>query len=180
MDVGGAATLAAAVCGVVGTLLSALLTQRAADRGRRREQEHAEELRSQRNQTLELRACYVAFNTAARHYLAALTDELFALGRDDELPLARKRLTDARDHYRQVYAEAQIWVPDPVLGLVVGLNRELGSIYGMVRRLDDRAGRPGDSPAAAEADLQWLWTALRGVRREMRRELGVARADSGR
>ncbi|WP_405973381.1 hypothetical protein OG496_31745 [Streptomyces sp. NBC_00988] len=39
MDVSGAGAPIVAIVGVAGTLLSALLTQRAAERGRRREQE---------------------------------------------------------------------------------------------------------------------------------------------
>ncbi|MFF7358089.1 hypothetical protein ACFZA1_36525 [Streptomyces filipinensis] len=45
-----------AVVGVVGTLLCALLTQRAADRSRRREREHTEQVRERRGHTQELHA----------------------------------------------------------------------------------------------------------------------------
>ncbi|MEV5311205.1 hypothetical protein [Streptomyces sp. NPDC052610] len=180
MDVGvGTATLVAVV-GVVGTLLSALLTQRAADRGRRREQQRVEELWERRSEALELRACYVAVNTAARHYLAALTDVLHALGRETELPSVRQRLTAARDQHREVYAEAQMRLPDRVLGPAATVSHELGALYGMVRRLDDGVPGPGDSPAAVQRDIDALWERLREMRRAMRADLGAARSDSGR
>nr|WP_329172533.1 hypothetical protein [Streptomyces decoyicus] len=84
MDVGSATALWAAVVGVVGTLLSALLPQRAADRSRQREQERAEQSCERRSEVQELRSCDVALNTAARQYLAALTDQLNALSRGED------------------------------------------------------------------------------------------------
>ncbi|MFF1283768.1 hypothetical protein [Streptomyces sp. NPDC058299] len=180
MDVGGVTAPVVAVVGVVGTLLSALLTQRAADRGRRREQARVEEARERRRHAQELRACYVGLNTAARHCLAALTDQLHALGRTAELRTVRQRLTEARDQYRDVYAEAQMRVPEQVLDLAGGLSHDLGAVYGMVRRPDDGVPRSGDSPAAVQESIEELWGRLRRMRREMCTELGVFRADSGR
>ncbi|WP_328928960.1 hypothetical protein OG429_33285 [Streptomyces sp. NBC_00190] len=180
MDIGVVTAQLTAVAGVVGTLMSALLTQRAADRSRQREQERAEELWDQRTSAQELWACYVALNTSSRHYLAALTDQLHALGHDAEVPHARQRLTGARDHHREVYAEAQIRLPERVLDHAAAVSHGLGAVYGMVRRLDDGARRPGDSPAAAQAAIVSLWARLREMRREMRADLGASRSDSGR
>ncbi|GGV15328.1 hypothetical protein GCM10010260_63060 [Streptomyces filipinensis] len=179
MDVGGATAPVVAVVGVVGTLLSALLTQRAADRSRRREREHAEQVRERRGHTQELHACYVALNTAARQYLAALTDQVHALGRDEEPWPLRRRLTQARDRYRDVYAEAQVRVPERMLPLAADLSRDLGAVYGMVRRLDDGVPRAGDSADAAKAGIDAQWGRLRLIRREMRADLGTSWADSG-
>ncbi|MFJ9867949.1 hypothetical protein [Streptomyces sp. NPDC101165] len=180
MDVGGATALVVAIVGVVGTLLSALLTQRAADRSRRREQEHAEELQERRKQAQELRSCYVALNTSARHYLAALTDQLHALGRTEDVRVVRQRLTEARDQYRDVYAEAQLRVPERVLDLAGDFSRDLGTVYGMVRRLDEGAPRAGDSPGAVQQGIDALWGGLRRIRRAMRVELGASWVDFGR
>ncbi|MEU6671235.1 hypothetical protein [Streptomyces sp. NPDC046727] len=180
MDLGEVTAPVVAVVGVVGTLLSALLTQRAADRGRRREQERAEAVRERRRHAQELRACYVALNSSARQYLAALTDQVHALGRDEELRTVRQRLTEARDQYRDVYAEAQMRMPERVLDLAAGLSHDLGAVYGMVRRLDDGGPRAGDSPAAVRESIDELWARLRRMRRELRTELGAFRADSGR
>ncbi|MEU0851908.1 hypothetical protein ABZ387_28665 [Streptomyces flaveolus] len=180
MDLGDATALVAAVVGVVGTLLSALLTQRAADRSRQREQERAEAVRERRSEAQELWSCYVALNTAGRQYLAALTDLLHALGRAEELPSVRQRLTGARDQYRDVYAEAQMRLPQRVLAHAGDVSHELGVVYGTVRRLDDGVPRPGDSTAAAQGAIDGLWERLREMRREMRADLGAPRADSGR
>ncbi|MGW7363179.1 hypothetical protein ACWGI8_07065 [Streptomyces sp. NPDC054841] len=180
MDLGSATAPLVAVVGVVGTLLSALLTQRAADRSRQREQERAEQLRDRRSEARELRSCYVALNTSARQYLAALTDQLHALGRDEDLRSVRQRLTEARDQHRDVYAEAQMRVPVRVLELAGDLSHDLGLVYGMVRRLDDGVLRAGDSPDAVQETIDTLWGRLRLMRREMRADLGASRADFGR
>ncbi|MFD5563738.1 hypothetical protein [Kitasatospora griseola] len=177
---GDTGTLGVAIVGVVGTLLSALLTRRAADRSRQRERERAQEAADRRQQEQQLRACFVALNAAARQYLAALTDQLHALGHEPDLPDARRRLTAARDHFREVYAEAQVRVPEPVLGPAGRFSRELGAVYGMVRRLDGGVPRPGDSPEAVRERIAVLWTALRRIRAEMRFQLGVSRSDVGR
>ncbi|WP_257001561.1 hypothetical protein [Streptomyces albidoflavus] len=151
MDVGSVTAVSVAVVGVVGTLLSALLTQRAADRSRQRERERAELARECRGELLDVRTCYVALNTATRQYLAARTDQVHALRRDGSGPV-RQRLTAARDQHRDVYAEAQLHVPDPVLDLAGQLSRELGAVYGMVKRLDAGAPREGDSVT----DALWM------------------------
>ncbi|MFG2986655.1 hypothetical protein ACGFYQ_36345 [Streptomyces sp. NPDC048258] len=179
MDIGVVTAPLVAVVGVVGTLMSALLTQRAADRSRRRERERAEEVWDRRTEAQELWECYVALNTSGRHYLAALTDQLYALGRDAELPHVRQRLTDARDHHREVYAEAQMRLPERVLDHAGAVSHGLGAVYGMVRRLDDGMPRPGDSPGAAHEGIQALWARLREMRREMRADLGAFRGGVG-
>ncbi|UQI45766.1 hypothetical protein M1P56_16090 [Streptomyces sp. HU2014] len=180
MDIDVTTALLVAVVGVLGTLLSALLVQRAADRSRQRERERVEELWGRRSEAQELRSCYVELNAAARHYLAALTDQLYALGRDADLPYVRQRLTEARDQHREVYAEAQMRMPERVLDHAGTLGRGLGAVYGMVRRLDDGVPRPGDAPAAVQEGIDALWERLRELRREMRADLGATRADSGR
>lgn len=179
VDVGSVTAVSVAVVGVVGTLLSALLTQRAADRSRQRERERAEVARERRGELLEVRTCYVALNTATRQYLAALTDQVHALRRDGSGPV-RQRLTDARDQHRDVYAEAQLRVPDPVLDLAGELSRELGTVYGMVRRLDAGTPREGDSATSAQERIDALWRLLREMRRRMRAELGVPATAGGR
>ncbi|MFJ7196314.1 MULTISPECIES: hypothetical protein [unclassified Streptomyces] len=177
MDSDSAIAPLVAVVGVVGTLLSALLTQHAADRSRQREQERAEQLRERRSAAEGRRSCYVALNTAARQYLAALTDQLHALSRDGEPHSARQRLTDARDLHREVYAEAQMRLPENVLGLAGEVSHALGAVYGSLRRMDDGVPRPGDSPAAAQRDIDALWGRLREMRRAMRADLGAEGED---
>lgn len=174
-----AAGLCVAVVGVLGTLASSLLTQRAADTSRRREQ--AEERRDQeRRAGLDARRdTYVALNTACRQYLAALTDQMHALinadgsGNADGPGDASRRLTEARDAHRDCYAEAQLLVPDPVLDLAGAVNRSLSATYGMLMRLDHGDPRPGDSLDAARTDIELLWRQVRLMRQRMRGDLGV-------
>ncbi|MET9610647.1 hypothetical protein ABZZ17_37145 [Streptomyces sp. NPDC006512] len=180
MDAGSTTALAVAVVGVVGTLLSALLTQRAAELSRMRQEERAEELRERRGEAGLRRACCVALNTASRQYVAALTDQLHALGHEEELRAVRQRLIEARDLHRDVYAEAQMRLPERVLGIAGEVAHALGGVYGSLRRLDDGVPRPGDSVAAAQADIDALWDLLREMRRGMRAEPGVSGPGSGR
>lgn len=163
-----------AVAGMLGTLLSALLTQQAAERSRRREQERAEWAQARARETEERRTCYVALNTASRQYLAALTDHMHALLRAEDPRPVRQRLTEARDLHRDVYAEAQMRLPDPVLALAGEATHALGTLYGRLRRLDDGVPRPGDSLDAAQGEIDALWERLRKLRRGMRADLGTS------
>jgi hypothetical protein len=174
MDVSGAGAPVVAVVGVVGTLLSALLTQRAAERSRRREQERVERAQALAREREERRGCYVALNTASRQYLAALTDQLHALVRTEDPRAVRQRLTEARDLHRDVYAEAQMRLPESVLALAGEVAQGLGTLYGTLRRLDDGVPRPGDSLDAAQGEIDPLWERLRELRRGMRADLGAS------
>jgi hypothetical protein len=174
VDVGSATAAAVALIGVVGTLLSALLTQRAADRSRQREQERAERLRARRSETEAQRSTCVALNTAARQYLAALTDQFHALGGTEDPGRTGRRLIEARDLHREAHAEAQLRLPERVLVVAGEVSHGLGALYGRLRRLADGTARPDESPAAAKADIEALWDRLRTLRREMREELGAA------
>ncbi|MGW3203809.1 hypothetical protein [Streptomyces sp. NPDC001135] len=174
MDVNDAGAPLVAVVGVVGTLLSALLTQHAAERSRQRERERSERVRARAREAEERRTCYVALNTASRQYLAALTDQLHALSRTEDPRAVRQRLTEARDLHRDVYAEAQMRLPDPVLALAGEVTHALGTLYGRLRRLDDGVPRPGDSLDAAQEEIDALWDRLRALRRGMRADLGAS------
>lgn len=178
MDVGSVTAAAVALIGVVGTLLSALLTQRAADRSRQREHARAERLRARRSEAEARRSTCVALNTAARQYLAALTDQFHALGGTEDPEQVRRRLVEARDLHREVHAEAQLRLSEPVLGVAGDVSHGLGALYGRLRRLADGIPRPDDSPGAAKADIDALWARLRTLRREMREELKEAGSDA--
>lgn len=177
MDASVVSGLGVAAVGVLGTLLSSLLTQRAADESRRRDR--AEERREQecRARLEARRDTYVALNTACRQYLAALTDQMHALANADDSPAVSRRLTAARDAHRDCYAEAQLRVPDPVLDLAGTVNRSLSATYGMLLRLDHGDPRPGDSLGAVRTDIELLWRHIRLMRQRMRTDLGVPRPE---
>ncbi|MGP3977284.1 hypothetical protein ACTWQF_25400 [Streptomyces sp. 8N114] len=181
MNIGSYTALAVAVVGVLGTLLSGLLTQRASDRAKRYELEHAdrqrmEDLAAERRQTgmEQRRTSYVALNKAARQYLTALTDHLHVLLRDEEREESRGQLDEARATHRDCYAEAQLVVPDPVLGMAGTVSKALNTTYGMIKRLDNGVPRPEDSLDAVQHRIDDLWGLLRHMRHEMRTSLGVA------
>lgn len=180
MDAGTYVALGVAVVGVVGTLLSALLTQRASDRTKRLELEHAdrrrlEDLASQRDQVgvEQRRTAYVALNKAARQHLTALTDHLHVLLRDEDRQESRGQLDEARATHRDCYAEAQLIVPDPVLAVAGSVSKGLSTTYGMIKRLDNGTPRAGDSLEAVQVEIDALWTLLRHMRHQMRTNLGV-------
>ncbi|MFE7382814.1 hypothetical protein ACFU9F_20880 [Streptomyces zhihengii] len=179
MDAGGATAWAVAVTGVAGTLFSALLTQRAADRGRLLELDRAERRRAAHEDETARRGAYVALNMSARHYLVALSDQMHAVRRGGDAESVSLRLDEARDHHRDVHAEAQMALPDSILDLAGEVNRGLNALYGTVRRLDDGTPRDSDSPEAAQRMIDAMWAQLRSLRQEMRRDLGVSGADPG-
>ncbi|GAA2115616.1 hypothetical protein GCM10009759_60660 [Kitasatospora saccharophila] len=187
MDAAALAAVIAAVVGVLGTLASALLTQRRSDAARREERELAERSRradreEARNTAArtELRACYVALNTAARQYLTALNDHAHALRREQPSSIAETAAVEAaRTEYRQRYAEAQMTVPDAVLAEISRANRRLGALYGALARNAHGTARPGDDLASCFAAVDAAWDGLAVLRHAMRADLGITEAADG-
>ncbi|WP_327290229.1 hypothetical protein [Streptomyces sp. NBC_01198] len=181
--------LLAAAIGVGGTLGSAWLTQRRGDAARREEWERLErtrtaELAAQRRQSdvTDRRAAYTVFNTAARHYLAALNDHAHVLlhpGAEDQ-DAALAAVDTARAEYRRRYAEAQMIVPDAVLAEVREVNTALGAIYGTLARLTRGVPRDGDELPAAQAGIRRGWQLLSRMRAAMRADLDVTGPSHGR
>ncbi|MEU6238253.1 hypothetical protein [Kitasatospora sp. NPDC047058] len=190
MDASGATALLVAVVGVVGTLASALLTQRRGDAARREERELgerrelAERHAQQRSADLaERRASYTTLNTAARDYLTALNDHAHALrlapaGADaGETATA---LEHARAAYRRRYAEAQMVVPDGVLVEVSLANRRLSALYGCLKRITNGTPAQSEDLDAVAAAVDEAWTRLRLLRHTMRRDLGISTPEENR
>ncbi|MFK8848454.1 hypothetical protein [Streptomyces sp. Ac-502] len=188
LDVISATTVAlmVGVIGVAGTLFSALLTQRAADRMKRQELEASSRLRSEERAVQEMRAIwnmrreiYVALNTAARQYVAALKDMTHAMllsrGEDE----ARERLDAARAVHLDHHAEAQLIAPGAVLGVAGSVNREMNQTYGIVKRIDGGNPASEESLEVALARLDEHWELLRVMRHKMRVDLGVSHEGDG-
>ncbi|GAA2296804.1 hypothetical protein OKJ48_27130 [Streptomyces kunmingensis] len=186
MDAATAGLLAAAV-GVGGTLGSAWLVQRRADAIRREEWRYLERTRvadlsaQRRSGVVEARrAAYIAFNAAARHYLASLSDHVHALRLGTEAPQPTFDVIDAaRAEYRQWYAEAQMIVPDEVLTQVRAVNTGIGSVYGVLVRLTHGTAREGEDITAAQSRIKESWRALSLMRAAMRADLGVTAPSHG-
>lgn len=184
MDTATLAAFGSGAVGVLGTLFSALLTQRASDRTKRRELEHAdqqrrEESREQHRQAgWEIRrASYIAFNTAARQYLIAVNDHRHVLLRGEPVQASRDRLDEARATHQDCYAEAQLSVPDELLGDITTVNKVVNQLYGSIRAVDDGTPLTGDSLDRVQDRIDAAWPRLRLMRHRMRVDLGVAADD---
>ncbi|MBC3841391.1 hypothetical protein GXW82_17035 [Streptacidiphilus sp. 4-A2] len=185
------ASLLVALVGVVGTLGAAVVTQTRADRAKRLELEHTAEQRAAELRHADLlrqaeraearehesgilrRQCYVQLNTSGRQYMTALVDHLHALRGGDAAPVTAEELEACREAFRDSYAEAQMIVPAAVLGASSLTSRGLNALYGRLKRTERSTGDPGAEIAAAESELDEVWACLRGLRSEMRKDLGV-------
>lgn len=174
--------LVIAFLGIVGTLVSGLMTQRLAEKVKSRELSHSELQRTEERQyetkraTVEaLRACYVILNTASLDYHSELNHFWHALRTGRVTDDMRSRLDDARREHRARYSEAQMQVPDDVLAIVDKVHRGLNRMYGALKRLD--AGIPphreGESLEQVHTQIVAFWDQLGEMRRIMRRSIGV-------
>ncbi|MET9610917.1 hypothetical protein ABZZ17_38520 [Streptomyces sp. NPDC006512] len=158
-----------------------LLTQRSAERLRRKEHERSDRHRledrehARDNQLLEgRRASYARTNAAARTARDALVScriELHETGRIE--PGTYATLDSAWAAYVSQHAEAHMTVSDEVLDALGSVNGSLRQMYGLVQRL--RRGTPDreDSMRELETRTGELWDRLTRLRDEMRKDLGV-------
>ena len=122
----------------------------------------------------ERRTCYIGLNRAARSYLNTIRGRSYALespghpARGDTSAVAT-----ARRDYQDKYSEAQMIVPDSVLQSARSLNLVIANAYSMLMRIEEGTSRPDESPESARKLVEEGFEALRSLRREMRRELGI-------
>lgn len=202
--------LLVALVGVVGTLSAALVTQVRADRVKRLEidtlrgqhaedRAHAERIRAleladaheQRAEArraearARLRACYVAFNAAARQYQTAQVNVVHALRADTDVTgvtgvneYVVEALEEARTAFRASYAEAQMQLPGPVLEAASAVSRRLNDHYGVLKKSLAETPR-APAPPECEQRVQSAWVVLTELRRTMRRDLRIDIDDAG-
>ena len=173
-----------AVLGIGGTLASALLTQRSADRARVRELEHTRQLSGEereyatRQAELEARrTCYADLNAGTREYLTVMTNFWHALKAGEVTDELRSDLDRARRDHRLRHAAAQMMVPDAVLAAASTVNRGFGDLYGLLKRLDGGTAEEGENVDAAQEDMRGLLDSLWAMRRVMRVDLGITAPD---
>lgn len=173
-----------AVLGVGGTLAAAVITQRGADRARARELEHTRRLQrdereyATRQAQLEARrTCYATLSAGTRDLANVMTKVLHALEEEGATEELRSDLDRARREHRMRHAEAQMVLPDDVAEAASTANRQLGDLYGLLKRLDGGTARRGESVEAARASMGELWDALWRMRRVMRVDLGITAPD---
>ncbi|MFF0206173.1 hypothetical protein [Streptomyces sp. NPDC005017] len=169
--------LVIAFLGIVGTLLSALMTQRLAGKARVKELDHAERQRARerRHETEQatqeaVLACYITLNTASLDYHSELNNFWYALRAGRVTDDLRSRLDDARRGHRARYSEAQMRVPDDALAAADKVHRSLSRIYGVLKRLDGNIPphHEGESLEHAYTQIAELWEQLSEMRRIMR------------
>ncbi|MER7478752.1 hypothetical protein ABTX60_14000 [Streptomyces sp. NPDC126510] len=162
-----------AVAGVAGTLGGALLTQRGAEKAKRRELETAQALQEARESRELRRHCYSALHRDARQFCTALSRHLYAIR--DRAPGDEdiRALESAKDTYRDRWSEALMIAPDAVIAAAGEVNGALNTVYGQVKRLEQGNPRPGESPHSAAEAQHGVWSLIAAAREAMRRDLGV-------
>ncbi|MFM9370001.1 hypothetical protein [Streptomyces sp. Da 82-17] len=173
--------IAVAVLGIGGTLAAALITQRGADRARARELDHTRRLQQDerehaaRQAWLETRrACYATLSAGTRDLANVMSAFLHAVERGEVTDELRADLDRARRDHRMRHAEAQMVAPDPVAAAASTANRQLGALYGLLKRLDAGTPEPEETLDSARTHMATLWDALWALRRLMRTDLGIA------
>ncbi|MDT0436011.1 hypothetical protein ABZ439_22715 [Streptomyces sp. NPDC005840] len=177
MDIGA---VLIAVTGVAGTLGGALLTQRGADRAKRRELETAQALQEARENRELRRRCYAELHRDARQFATSISRHLYVLRDREAGPDDVRVLEETKDAFRDRWSEALMIAPDPVVAPAHEVNAALTAVYGRVKRWEQ--GRPGEGEtlrSAAEAQRD-LWTLIETMRDAMRADLGVTGATTAR
>ncbi|GGX48466.1 hypothetical protein [Streptomyces noursei] len=110
---GGAALIAMA--GVAGTLGRALLTQRGADRAKRRELEMAQAIQAARENRELRRSRYSELHRDARQFATALSRHLYVMRDGTPGDEDIRALEETKDTYRDRWSEALMIAPDAVI-----------------------------------------------------------------
>ncbi|WMD09393.1 hypothetical protein [Streptomyces sp. FXY-T5] len=170
MDVGA---VLIAVAGVAGTLGGALLTQRGAEKAKRRELEMARDLQEARESRELRRSCYTDLHRDARQFCTALSRHLYVLR--DRAPGDEdiQALESAKDTYRDRWSEALMIAPDGVVAPARETNGALNRVYGQVKRLEQGNPRAGETLRSAAEAQYGVWPLIAAMREAMRRDLGV-------
>lgn len=172
--------LVIAIVGVVGTLLSPIVSQRLSLRARREEFEiqrfHRQE-EFDRERVVDLftqkRSCYISFLSVSRRYRLELAIYLFTIKRGAVNDDANTRLENARLAFDASFAETQLTASFPVLEVAMKIRDGLSEGYRRIRRLEETPSRSNDSHDALDSFLLELWDAWPPLRIAMRADLGV-------
>ncbi|AZM91888.1 hypothetical protein [Streptomyces sp. W1SF4] len=166
-----------AVAGVAGTLGGSLLTQRGAERAKRREIELVRAQEEIRESRALRRTCYAELNRESRQFATALSHHLHVMRERTVEDADRVALDAAKGAHRDRYSEAQMVAPDAVLVTASAVNHGLNTVYGQVKRLERDEPAPGETMNTAAREQYALWELLRTMRTAMRHDLGVADDD---
>src|SRR5271154_302132 len=175
--------LVIAIVGVLGTLASALLSQALSLRAKRLEVDaqhrlHIEQRDEERQRAAfeDRRAACIALNMEGRRFRQALKNYIYE---DEETKGAE--LEQARQAFTSRYGEAQMILSDTVLKAARVATGRLAEAYGKVKAAKQSGSaqvRLTDREKIERFLDQEVASALRQLRQDMRRDLGVA--DSGK
>ncbi|SEB56869.1 hypothetical protein [Streptomyces sp. TLI_105] len=175
MDMGA---VVIAVVGVAGTLGAALLTQRGADRTKRRELALSRSIQEAREDRELRRKSYTDLHREARQFATALSRHLYVM-RDRAVEDEDVRvLEEAKEAQRNCWSEAIMIAPGAVLVAAGEVNGELTRVYGQVKRLEQGNPRPGETLQTAAEAQQALWPRIHAMSDVMRHDLGIADENS--
>ncbi|MGW4241859.1 hypothetical protein [Nocardia sp. NPDC004722] len=171
-------SLAVAGVGVVGTFGAAVAAQGAALKGKRLDAEiHRAQQAEQRDEAAQQRereqkqSVYSEFNSAARNYRMQLHHCVMELEVGGAVGL--ERLEAERTHYRTMYAQAQMIVPDRLLAVASEVDLCLGNTY---RAVHDMVEHP--DVTTLRAVHEWLdgsaSEAVWLLRQMLREDLGAS------
>jgi hypothetical protein len=179
MTAGTSAILIAAV-GVIGTLLSGLVSQQMSARTRRRDfemqksQRQEDRLHDQRQLTLAAkRSSYVAVMENARRFRHELVSYLYERTRGTTDSASDAELRAARRAFVAAFAEAQLTASPPVLAMIEPFNLGLSQAYRDIKQLEDADTAPKGAVAELEDFLGSVWSHWDDMRAAMRRDLGT-------
>ncbi|WP_246234611.1 hypothetical protein [Streptomyces boluensis] len=171
MDIG---VVLVAMMGVAGTLGGALLTQRGAERAKRRELEMTQTIQEARENRELRRRCYSELHRDARQFATALSRHLYVLRDGPPGEEDIRVLEDSKATYRDRWSEALMIAPDSVISPARELNGRLTRVHGQVKRLEQGNARPGETLRSAAESQHGLWSPIGAMREAMRRDLGVS------
>ncbi|MEU5919162.1 hypothetical protein [Streptomyces sp. NPDC047141] len=170
MDMGAALI---AIVGVAGTLGGVLLTQRGADRTKRRELELNRAIQEAREERELRRTSYTQLHRDARQFATALSRHLYVLRDRAVADEDVRALEEAKEAQRNGWSEAIMIAPGTVLDAASQVNAELTRVYGQVKRQEQGDPRQGESLRTAAEAQQALWPLIHAMGDAMRSDLGV-------
>ena len=169
-----------AVFGILGTLLSPIVSVRVTARMQRdladqqlRQARESRDHDDHRQLLASKRACYVTVNAAARWYRIAQMNYLHALHERRLLEEDRSEFHAARRAYAAALAEGQLVASRAVLDEMEIVFSGLSRTFQRIKRLERGDADEGGSFDDIRADLLALWETWIGLRDAMRRDLGT-------
>ncbi|MEU9090053.1 hypothetical protein [Streptomyces sp. NPDC048428] len=186
MDAGVIALLVAAV-GVAGTLLAPITTTWVGSRARLQEfelQQRAEQAKrhfEEAQQNLERRReTYVVLNSAVRRYRILMMEDVHVLRSGGPLDEGGA-IEAARLEFQDVYAQAQMLIPDSVLGPCHEVRVALADARKGIAALHEESELDQEKWQGVHAEVMQVWDLIGVMQEAMRQDLGItASGMSGR